>query len=136
MDHKDIFNNIINTLYTLTKSKSISWTISVRKNNSIKFEFIGDDKTKYSIEYEWKFGNDGWTLYGGDLKMEGKENITLYKWKWDILSKLKDILLEDKDFSPDESNVIKNLESMANGISIIHQRDLKISDIVNSSDLK
>ncbi len=134
-DYKEIFNNIIDTLYTLTEGGSIVWS-SERKNNTMKFEFIGDDKTKYTLEYQWIFGNDGWYIRGGDLMINGKENISLYEWKWKNLSKLKKILLDDYDFKPNESDIIKNLESMANGISISDQRERKIFSIVNSSDLK
>ena len=127
-EHEEIFNNILDNLHDLTQNGEITW-IANRNNNDLTFEFIGEDSTKYTLMYQWRFGNDGWALSGGDLKIKGKEDISLWKWKWKKLDKIEKVMLSNYEFKPNELDVIKNLKDMANSISKIGQRNNKIEKI-------
>jgi hypothetical protein len=129
-EHEEIFNNILSSLHDLTQNGEITWSIN-HVNNDLIFEFIGEDNTKYTIKYEWRFGNDGWDLRGGDLHIKGKEEISLWKWKWEKLVKIQKLMLSNYEFKPNDSDVIKNLKDMSNSISKMGQRDNKITQIFN-----
>ncbi len=131
-EHEEIFTKIIDNLLKFTRNGDIHWN-PIRNKNELKFEFIGDDETKYSMKFEWSFGNDGWKLKGGDLNINGKESIFLWDWKWKKLEDLKNILLSTYPFNPDDSNVLKNLRDMADSISKSGNRDNKISEILDLS---
>lgn len=129
-EHEEIFNSILDNLHDLTQNGEITWTIN-HVHNDLTFEFIGEDNTKYTLKYEWRFGNDGWALNGGDLKIKGKEDISLWKWKWKKLDKIEKLMLSNYEFKPNDLDVIKNLKDMANSISKIGQRNNKIEKIFN-----
>jgi len=127
-------------LLEMTKEGLIDWQGYSGNGNKFIFEFIGDNKVKYSLTYEWEFSNDSWALklpnlivFGMGGSMEGFR-INLYNFTYPAVKELGEFLLP-KDFLPDgKDDVDKKMSTIMSGFCKRGERVVKISNILEDGE--
>lgn len=133
MDLNNEYAEIVNSLYTATKSDELLWTRQNINNELLVIKTKGDDDTLFEVYFLWSFTNDKWQLANPYVKVKNEKiefyiHATKVKQIFDLHS-----LLQKKycpDFIKTDKDTLEIISSINKGISKSILRDNKLTKIL------